>query len=173
MSVIASAKKKSASHVRKLSLNRSRLINPHRLLSVAKLADKAMSKPPKDFCHVCLDFSVKNQRQKLRQQRAQKLKIVNVVSAVVAVVIVPVVDADVTKRMNVQSHVKPRMLVILKPRKSKSHVSPNHRVSLKRHANPKTVMSHAVNAAIVSSVMTSVRSPPMKIPILSTTVLIQ
>ena len=167
MSVTASVKKKSASHVRKPSLNRSRLINPHRLLSVAKPAARVTSKLPKDFCRVCLDFSAKNQQQKPRQQQAQKPKIVNVASAAVAVVIVPVVDADVIRRMNVQSHAKAKNYVSLRLKKSKSHVSPSHRVSLKRHANLRTVMSHAANAVIVSSVMTSVRSQSMKIPILS------
>ena len=167
MSVTVSAKKKSASHVRKPSLNRSHLINLHRLLSVAKLADKAMSKQPKVFCRVCLDFSVKNQPLKLRQPPAQKLKIVNAASAVVAVVTVPVVDADVIRRKSVQSHAKAKKYVSLRLRKSKSRVSPSHRVSLKRRANPKTVMSHVANAVIVSNVMTSVHSLSMKIPILS------
>ena len=168
MLVTASVKKKSASHARKPSLNRSRLINQHRLLNAAKRVDRVTSKLLKDFCHVCLDFSVKNQLPKLRQQRAQKPKIVNAASAVVAVVTVLVVDADVIRRMNVQSHAMRKMVASLSLRKSKNHVSPSLSVSLKRRVNLKTVMSHAANVAIVSNVMTSVRSQSMKMPILPT-----
>jgi hypothetical protein len=94
-------------------------------------------------------------------------------NAVVAAVTVPVVDADVTRRKNVQSRVKAKKYASLRLRKSKSHGSPSHRVNLKRRVNPKMVMSHAASAVIVNNVMTSALSEPLKTLISSAMALTQ